>query len=140
MELYTMMWHSAWKRGSNETWSQILSSFTEVPPTLLEKWWSCICLQFECSRGTTACHVIVTWPFFSSKSSLLCRSWHVSNPAETRVKVLFRLFILCANREIMDFRIMLKKTFGCVKLQKIDNISAGVFVSSITIYMKTRLE
>ena len=46
---------------------------------------------------------------FSSKSSLLCRSWHVSNPAETRVKVLFRLFILCGNGEIMYFRIMLKK-------------------------------
>ena len=43
------------------------------------------------------CHMTT----FSSKSSLLCRSWHVSNPAETRVKVLFRLFILCSNREII---------------------------------------
>ena len=51
------------------------------------------------------CHMTI----FSSKSSLLCRFWHVSNPAETRVKVLFRLFILCANREIMYFRITLKK-------------------------------
>ena len=70
----------------------------------------------------------VTWlshdQFISSKSSLLCRFWHVSNPAETRVKVLFRLFISCGNREIMYFRIMLKKTFGCVELQKMDNISA----------------
>ena len=127
-----MIWHSVWKRGSNGNWPQISSSFTEVPQTHLKKWWSCTCLQFECSHGTTACHVIVTWPFFPSKSSLLCRSWHVSNPAETRVKVLFRLFILCANREIMYFRIMLKKTFGCVKLQKIDNISAGVSSSLFT--------
>ena len=110
MGLYTMMWHWAWKRGSNGNWSQISSSFTEVPPTLLEKWWSCTCLQFDCSHGTTACHVIVTWPFFPSKSSLLCRSWHVSNPAETKLEVLFRLFILCANREIMYFRITLKKS------------------------------
>ena len=32
----------------------------------------------------------------------------------------------------MYFRIMLKKTFGCVKLQKIDNISAGVSSSLFT--------
>ena len=39
----------------------------------------------------------------------------------------------------MYFRIMLKKKpFGCVELQKIDNIIAGVF--SITVYMETRLE
>ena len=31
-----------------------------------------------------------------------------------------------------------KKKFGCVELQKIDNVSAGV--SSITVYMETRLE
>ena len=36
------------------------------------------CLQFQCSHGTTVRHVTVTWQFFSSKSSLLCRSWHVS--------------------------------------------------------------
>ena len=47
------------------------------------------------------CHMTT----FSSKSSLLCRSWHVSNPAETRVKVLSSLFIVCGNREIMYFRI-----------------------------------
>ena len=38
----------------------------------------------------------------------------------------------------MYFRITLKKTFGYVELQNIDNISAGV--SSITVYMETRLE
>ena len=35
---------------------------------------------------------------FLSKSSLLCRSWHVSNPAE----VLSRLFILCGHAEFTD--------------------------------------
>ena len=31
-----------------------------------------------------------------------------------------------------------KKTFGSVELQKIDNVSAGL--SSVTVYMETRLE
>ena len=38
----------------------------------------------------------------------------------------------------MYFGITLKKAFGCVELQKIDNMSAGV--SSITVYVETRLE
>ena len=74
---------------------------------------------------------------FSSKSSLFCRSWHISNPAETRVKDLFRLFIIWRCKEVVYFRITLKKTFGSVELQKIDNVSAGL--SSVTVYMETRL-
>ena len=47
--------------------------------------------------------------FVKKKSSLLCRSRHVWNPAETRAKVLFKLFILWVHKEIIYFRIILKK-------------------------------
>ena len=43
-----------------------------------------------------------------------------------------------ATEKSCTFKLCLKKTFGCVELQKIDNISADV--SSITVYMETRLE
>ena len=39
-----------------------------------------------------------------------------------------------ATEKSCTFELCLKKTFGCVELQKIDNISADV--SSITVYME----
>ena len=66
--LYHDMAFSMEMRFKQNLASNFIFFHWSAPQTLLEKWWSCICLQFECSHGTTACHVIVAWPFFRQKA------------------------------------------------------------------------